>query len=103
VGAFVWFLVAGLRVLFNNYRYGEPALRNVNTLLLATFMMQTLMFFVVVGGLHGDMTRFCAWLGLSVSLNGGVARPVRVPVPKVDRKAKNFAGFLPRPRPAFEP
>src|SRR5262249_20404867 len=29
--AFTWFLVASVRVLLRNYRYGEPSLRNMNT------------------------------------------------------------------------
>ena len=43
--AFVWFLVAGLRVLHRNWKFGSPALASVNTLLLATFAARAVFFF----------------------------------------------------------
>ena len=102
VVAFLWFSVAGGRVLYNNYRYGDPALRNVNALLLAAYVQQMVMFLFVVGGLSSDMLKFTGWLGLSVSLNGGLARrPAPVPVPTA-QKARVFPGVPPRPRPVFE-
>jgi len=79
--AFLWFLAAGYYVLHRNYRYGDPGLRAINTFLLAAFLAKVVMFFFVVGGLHGDMQSFAAWLGLSVALNGGVARPAPKPAP----------------------
>src|SRR5882724_11747360 len=36
--AFLWFLTAAVRVLYANYRNGDPALRTINTLLLASFL-----------------------------------------------------------------
>lgn len=72
--AFIWFLAASLRVLYRNYRYGEPALRNLNTLLLAYFAARVVFFFFVFGSFHTDLFLFTGIIGLSVSLNGGVAR-----------------------------
>jgi len=73
--AFVWFLAASFRVLVSNYRYGNPALQVVNAFFLADFLTRAIMFLVVVGGLTTDMLHFAGIVGLSVSLNGGVARP----------------------------
>jgi len=56
--AFVWFVVAGFRVLLNNYRYGSPGLQIINAFLLADFITRAFMFFVVVGGLTTDMLHF---------------------------------------------
>ncbi len=78
--AFSWFLIAAIRALYANYRYGDPALRNINTLLLATFVGKTLMFLIIFGALDSDMLFFAAIIGLSVSLNGGVCRPATEPV-----------------------
>jgi hypothetical protein len=75
--AFVWFLFAAIRVLYANYRYGDPSLRMINTFLLAAFVARAIFFFLIVGALSFDMLLFCGWLGLSVSLNGGVCRPLR--------------------------
>lgn len=70
--AWIWFLAAGIRVLFRNYRYGDPALRTVNTFLLAAFIARMLMFWFIVGGFYLDFIYYTGILGLSVSLNGGV-------------------------------
>ena len=68
--AFVWFLVAGLRVLHRNWKFGDPALKNVNALLLAAFAGRAVFFFFCFGSLHSDMAIFTGLLGLSVALNG---------------------------------
>jgi hypothetical protein len=80
--AFVWFLFAATRVLHANYRYGDPSLRMINTFLLAIFVARVILFFLIVGALNSDMLVFCGWLGLSVSLNGGVCRPSGTVPPK---------------------
>jgi len=72
---FVWFLVASMRVLYRNYRYGDAALRNLNTFLLAFFVARVTFFFFVYGAFHTELYIFTGIIGLSVSLNGGVARP----------------------------
>ena len=68
--AFAWFLIAGLRVLHRNWKYGNPALRQVNAVLLAVFAARTVFFFFFFGSLHSDMPAFLGLLGLSVALNG---------------------------------
>jgi hypothetical protein len=62
--------------LYCNYRFGDPALSTINTLLLAAFLAKTVCFFVIFGSLRAELFWFTGLLGLSVSLNGGVSRQV---------------------------
>jgi O-antigen ligase len=97
---FLWFLIAGLRALYRNYRYGDPQLRVVNAFLLASFLATTCLFFFIFGSLYGDMMKYAGIVGLSVTLNGGVRQPVTVPMAE-EEKPVSFASVLPRPRPVF--
>jgi hypothetical protein len=96
--AIIWFWIASLRVLYRNYRYGDPALNPVNTFLLALFIWNILCFLIIFGSLYSDMVGFVAIIGLSVSLNGGI----RLPVPRAVR-AREKAVVAPRTRPQFQP
>jgi hypothetical protein len=78
--AFIWFLIAGVWVLHHNRLYGDPALQTVNTLLFAVFLTKMISFFFIFGALSNDVAGFGGFLGLSISLNGGVCRPGRNPV-----------------------
>jgi len=80
---FLWFLWAGLRVTYQNLQFGDPANRCANTYLFAAFFVKTIFFFTIFGGLSSDLLMFTGLVGLSVSLNGGVAKPAVVPQPKV--------------------
>jgi hypothetical protein len=80
--AVLWFLWAAIGVLRRNLRYGEPHLKIINTLLLSIFIGRLFMFLFVVGGLGSDMLYFAGVVGLSVALNGGVARPRGAPLPE---------------------
>ena len=81
--AFIWLLVAGLRVLYQNYRFGDPALHNINTLLFASFIVNAIYFFAVYGQFYLEMRTFMGLLAFGISLNGGVAKPVVVPQPNI--------------------
>jgi len=72
--AFVWFMAAALRLLYNNYRYGDPALLSVNTLLLSAFSAELFFFIFLFGGLKDGFCLFSGIAGLSVSLNGGMCQ-----------------------------
>jgi len=100
---FVWFLGAGLWVVYHNYRYGDPALLTVNTFILASYVAEVIFFLFVFGDLAGDMMKFSGLLGLSVSFNGGVRRHVHT-IQAVSRKQKtgNFARLPASPLPAFQ-
>jgi hypothetical protein len=70
MAAFIWFLTAALRVLYDNYRFGNPALRCANTFLLASFIARIVTYFCVFGSFYSDLFSFTGLVGLSVSLNG---------------------------------
>jgi O-antigen ligase/polysaccharide polymerase Wzy-like membrane protein len=76
--AFLWFLIASIRALYLNYRYGDESLKRMNTFLLAYFVARTINYFFIFGGFYGDLAVFCGAIGLSISLNGGIRQPVRV-------------------------
>ena len=78
--AFLWFLIAAVRALHDNYRYGDQSLQTINTLLLALFLAHIFMFFFIFGSFQSDMLSFAALMGLSVSLNGGIRRKTAEPV-----------------------
>ena len=71
---FLWVLLAGIKVLYCNCRYGDPKLILINRLLLSYFVAESVLFFAVFGALSSQMVTFLGVLGLSVSLNGGVCR-----------------------------
>jgi hypothetical protein len=71
---FLWILGSGWRVLLRNYRYGDAELKVINSFLLVAFTAHILIFFFIFGSLHTDTQVFVGLVGLSVSLNGGVAR-----------------------------
>jgi len=73
--AFVLFLIAAARVLYFNYRYGDPALAKINTFLLSLFVARIILFFVIFGAISSDLYYFTGIIGLSISLNGGVKKP----------------------------
>ena len=65
---------AGLFVLYRNIRYGDPGLRTVNTLLLALYLKNMLIFFFIYGAYDADIFHFTYVVGFSVALNWGVCR-----------------------------
>jgi hypothetical protein len=94
----LWFFIAGMLALYDNYRYGDPALHTVNSLLFALFITRVILFLFIFGSLFSDMVVFTGLLGLSVSLNGGIRRPALARVPVADRNSK-----IPFTRPRFQP
>jgi hypothetical protein len=71
LAAFIWFLGAGVRVLYRNYRHGDPELQRINTFLFASFVTHIVFFVFIYGAFYSDLYRFTGLLGLSVALNGG--------------------------------
>jgi hypothetical protein len=72
--AWVWLLIAGLRALYLNFKYGAPELKTVNTFLFAYFLARTIVFFLVFGNLYSDVADFLGLLGMSISLNHGIRK-----------------------------
>lgn len=70
--AFVWFIIAGLKVTYYNYRYGDPSLSVINTFLFTTFVITCIQFYG--GTLATNMNTFTGVLGLSVCINNGMCR-----------------------------
>jgi len=88
VVAFLWFAVASIKYLYRKYRYGEPALKTVNTFLLAYFVAKLIYYFGVFGSFYTDFFVFTGIIGLSISLNGPdseqvQAAPVTATVPQL--------------------
>jgi len=71
---FIAFIVAALRVLYCNYRYGDPALWRMNVFFFSYFIAKLTFFLFVYGAIHTDIAQFVGIVGMSVSLNGGLAR-----------------------------
>jgi hypothetical protein len=99
---FIWFLGAGIRVLYRNYKYGNPALKTINTLLFATFLTRVVFFFAIFGAVESDMLQFAGWLGLSVALNGGVCSPATQHNVEVETAAPEHQ-VIPFRRPKLQP
>jgi len=89
---FLWFLAASLKVLWANYKYGDPEVRTINVWVISYFVARTIFFFAVFGGFYSDLMIFTGLIGFSVSLNGGVAKPALAPQP-----ARAFNRFRPLP------
>jgi hypothetical protein len=60
--------------LYQNYRNSDPALTQINTLLIAWFLARVVMYLTIYGSFDLDLPFFVGVVGLSLSLNGGVRR-----------------------------
>ncbi len=80
---FLWLLFAAFRVLQRNYKFGDPLYKKANTFLYAYFIARTISFFFMFGSLYSELALFTGLVGLSISLNNGVAKPVVVSQAKV--------------------
>jgi len=85
--AFVWFLIAGWRVVWRNYRNGDPDLILINTFLLTFYTVRAVFFFSIFGALETDLAFFAGTVGLSVALNGGVRRRGAASPPRGEAKS----------------
>ena len=91
--AFFWLTLAGLRLLYRNYKYGEADLKSINCFLLAAAIAHWLSFFFIYGAFQNDVNYFAGIFGLSVAFNGGMRAPA--PKPTVVQRFK--------PLPATQP
>jgi hypothetical protein len=92
--AFLWLLGAGIKVLYRNYRYGDPALGNINTFFLTFFIMEIIVYFGIFGAFNSQFFVFTGILGMSVSINGGVRKRGEVPARSAQQEAV-LAGPVP--------
>jgi len=86
----VWFLAAGGRAVYLNYRYGDPSLRTINRFFLAYFSSSAISFFFVFGGFYSQVSVFAGVVAFNIGLNGGVRRPVAVPALSPEPVAREF-------------
>jgi len=80
---FLWLIGAGIKVLYNNYKYGDPAFQRFNTYFLAAYVTKFVFFLSVFGSFSGDLPVFLGIVGMSVAINGGMRIPARVPQKRV--------------------
>lgn len=76
---FIWFLVAGWKVMKRNLLYGDEEMSLINRFLFASYITKLLIFFLVFGALHNDLFLLSTMVGLSIAVNGGVRSPARAP------------------------
>jgi len=72
---FLWLLAAGGRVVYRNFKFGDPSLQRLNSFLFAFYAAKVVYFMTVFGSLYVDLPTFTGLLALSISLNHGVATP----------------------------
>ncbi len=75
----MWFIAASMRALYLNHKNGDPDLKTINTLLLSLFCAKILFYFVIFGEFRVDFPTMVGIIGLSLALNGGIAKPVKAP------------------------
>ena len=97
----LWFMFAGLRVIYCNFRHGDGSLRTINTFLWVYYIFCSFRFLFLFGGLTSDMIILASTIGFSIALNGGVCRPAPQAV-QARRPMAHPAKILPRVRPAFQ-
>lgn len=98
--AWLWFWGASLRVMYLNYKYGSPELRNINRLFFGLFIVKCLIYIFIFGAVQNDIAVFASMIGLSVALNNGVCRPAPKPAPV--SQPVTVARRFPAPRPVFQ-
>jgi hypothetical protein len=85
--AFLWVSLMALYIVYRNYRFGDPALKNVNTFLLVLVAQRLFGFFFLFGSYSGDVGEFAKLAGFSIALNWCIRGPqtqARV-VPRINR------------------
>lgn len=94
---FLWFYVAGYKVLYNNLKFGDPSIKNINRFLLTYYIAKMIFFVFIFGAFYLDFVSFIGAVALSISMNRGVAQPALAPA-LVPVRAKPI-----RALPAFQP
>jgi hypothetical protein len=100
--AYVWFMVAGLWVLYNNWKHGNPALQTINALLFVLCIQDFLGFISCYAGFifFVGCGFWAGHVGLSVALNNGVCRKKKPAA--AERPAVKLVRTFPRLRPGFQ-
>jgi O-antigen ligase len=78
--AFGWFVLVSVKYLYQNYRHGAPALRQINLFLFTYFVARVVFFLLIFGAFNYEFFVFTGLVGLSASLNGASqAEPAAAP------------------------
>ncbi|MCI0746995.1 MAG: O-antigen ligase family protein [Verrucomicrobia subdivision 3 bacterium] len=75
--AFLWILAAGAKVLYRNWKFGAPEVKNINSFLFAIYITKVIFYFVVFGAFYQDLAFFLGIVGFSIALNGGMHQPAK--------------------------
>jgi hypothetical protein len=70
----LWLMGATFFVLYRNYKYGDPELQTYNIYLLAQCIVSIVGFLFIFGGFQNDVGGFGRIAGMSLAMNGGLAR-----------------------------
>jgi hypothetical protein len=97
---FIWFLAAAWKLLYRNFKYGDPSLHIINVFMFSAFVVKVVMFFVIFGGFYSDMQWFVGYVGMSVCLNNGIAKPAPETLPQA-AATNGMSSLIPRTRPAL--
>lgn len=72
---FLWLSAAGFYVLYNNYRYGEKSIKNINTFLLSLYAARLVFYLIFYGQFDLDLPVLVGLVALSIALNNGMKTP----------------------------
>ncbi|TAK97468.1 MAG: hypothetical protein EPO07_13225, partial [Verrucomicrobia bacterium] len=72
--AMLWFMWASLRLLYRNCIHGDPQNALLNRALFACFLVRSIFFLFLVGGLASDLPYLVALVALGISFNRGEVR-----------------------------
>jgi hypothetical protein len=95
----LWFWAAGYWVLWRNYRFGDPAIPQLNRYLFVAYVLGCIGFLFIFGDIVNSVSAFTGIIGMSLALNHGVSRPR--PQPKASPVATSPRLPIPA-RPAFQ-
>ena len=72
--SFFWLLYAGIKILYANYRYGDPRIQNINTFFLSIFLGRAIFYLTLYGQFDLDLMSFVGIVALSIAINGGMRK-----------------------------
>jgi hypothetical protein len=93
----LWLMIAGLRVMYLNLKYGDSQLKIINIFLFAGYITHLVMFFFIFGAYTDDVSGFARTIGFSIALNHGVLGPKPKP------KAATASQLKPLPHRQLQP
>lgn len=89
-----WFMIAGGRALYRNWKYSDESLKKFNTLLFGLYVSKSVFFWVVFGNFYSDVAIFTGLIGFSISLNHGIRSRAAV---QVEQSEPQVSPALPQP------